>query len=265
MARARLAARAAGTRAASRILSSTCSSRARDGSAEDIAQAIDSVGGQMDAFTAKERQLLHQGPRRASGVCPRGAVGHRDERFSADDIEREKEGPPRRDQDGRGHARRPGARAVHGKLLGQTIRSAGRFLGTKEWSSHSITEALTRYFRGAYTAPHLIVAAVGNVDATGPRSREAGCSPPSPRRRRWSSAARRFRARSSATRSWSRATCVSAPLEYRPGSQRPLFELCEHGAWRLDELAAVSETSAKNAVSHTRCRQPQRLSATRGR
>ena len=34
--------------------------------AEDIAQAIDSIGGQLDAFTAKEyAELLHQGPRRA--------------------------------------------------------------------------------------------------------------------------------------------------------------------------------------------------------
>ena len=62
-------------------------------SAEDIAQAIDSIGGQLDAFTAKEyAELLHQGARRAP------AARHRHPRptsscnpaFSADDIEREK-------------------------------------------------------------------------------------------------------------------------------------------------------------------------------
>ena len=42
-------------RAASPTSSSTCSSRApTTRSAEDIAQAIDSIGGQLDAFTAKE-------------------------------------------------------------------------------------------------------------------------------------------------------------------------------------------------------------------
>ena len=41
--------------AASPTSSSTCSSRARrHARAEDIAQAIDSIGGQLDAFTAKE-------------------------------------------------------------------------------------------------------------------------------------------------------------------------------------------------------------------
>ena len=42
-------------RAASRTSSSTCCSRAPTRArAEDIAQAIDSIGGQLDAFTAKE-------------------------------------------------------------------------------------------------------------------------------------------------------------------------------------------------------------------
>ena len=39
---------------ASRTSSSTCSSRARRRSAEEIAQQVDSIGGQIDAFTSKE-------------------------------------------------------------------------------------------------------------------------------------------------------------------------------------------------------------------
>ena len=55
LADARLAPRERRARAASRTSSSTCSSRARPRArAEDIAQAIDSIGGQLDAFTAKE-------------------------------------------------------------------------------------------------------------------------------------------------------------------------------------------------------------------
>ena len=61
-------------------------------SAEDIAQQIDSIGGQLDAFTVEGiRRLLHQGPRRASAAGDRPpdrpglAAG-----VSPDDIEREK-------------------------------------------------------------------------------------------------------------------------------------------------------------------------------
>ena len=78
-------------------------------SAEDIAQAIDSIGGQLDAFTAKEYAsyyikvldehlpLAHRHPLRH-----RPQSGVRAGRHRAGE-----EGRHRRDQDGRGHAGRP--------------------------------------------------------------------------------------------------------------------------------------------------------------
>ena len=49
-------------------------------SAEEIAQEIDSIGGQLDAFTAKEyAELLHQGARRAPAARRRHPLRHRAE------------------------------------------------------------------------------------------------------------------------------------------------------------------------------------------
>jgi predicted Zn-dependent peptidase len=133
--------------------------------AEDIAQAIDSVGGQMDAFTAKEYasyyiKVLDEHLAFALEVLSDIVMNPR---FSADDIEREKkvvleeikmvEDTP--------------DDLVH-ELFTENFwadHPLGRpILGTKETVESLDAEALTRYFRGAYTAPHLIVAAVGNVD-----------------------------------------------------------------------------------------------------
>ena len=89
-------------------------------SAEDIAQAIDSIGGQLDAFTAKEYasyyiKVLDEHLPLAVDllVRHRAAAGVRGRRDRA-----REEGDPRRDQDGRGHARRSRPRAVHAALLG---------------------------------------------------------------------------------------------------------------------------------------------------
>ncbi len=133
--------------------------------AEDIAQAIDSVGGQMDAFTAKEYasyyiKVLDEHLPFALEVLSDIVMNPR---FSADDIEREKkvvleeikmvEDTP--------------DDLVH-ELFTENFwadHPLGRpILGTKETVESLDAEALTRYFRGAYTAPHLIVSAVGNVD-----------------------------------------------------------------------------------------------------
>jgi predicted Zn-dependent peptidase len=134
-------------------------------SAEDIAQTIDSIGGQMDAFTAKEyasyyiKVLDEHLPRAVdvlSDIVRRPA-------FSRDDIEREKkvvleeikmvEDTP--------------DDLVHelfteqfwaGHPLGRPI------LGTRETVESLTQEGLRQYFEAAYTAPNLIVAAVGNVE-----------------------------------------------------------------------------------------------------
>jgi predicted Zn-dependent peptidase len=134
-------------------------------SAEDIAQAIDSVGGQMDAFTAKEYasyyikvldEHLPFAVEVLSDIVMRPA-------FSSGDIDREKkvvleeikmvEDTP--------------DDLVH-ELFTENFwadHPLGRpILGTKETVESLSQDALRAYFQGVYTAPNLIVAAVGNVD-----------------------------------------------------------------------------------------------------
>ncbi len=134
-------------------------------SAEDIAQAIDSVGGQMDAFTAKEYasyyiKVLDEHLPFAVDVLSDIVMNPR---FSADDIEREKkvvleeikmvEDTP--------------DDLVH-ELFTENFwadHPLGRpILGTKGTVESLNSEALRRYFQGTYTAPNLIVAAVGNIE-----------------------------------------------------------------------------------------------------
>ena len=90
-------------------------------SAEDIAQTIDSIGGQMDAFTSKEyagyylKVLDEHVPLAVdvlSDIVMRPA-------FADDGHRAREEGGPRRDQDGRGHARRSGPRDLLGAPLGE--------------------------------------------------------------------------------------------------------------------------------------------------
>jgi predicted Zn-dependent peptidase len=134
-------------------------------SAEDIAQTVDSIGGQMDAFTAKEYasyyfKILDEHVALAvdllADIVMRPA-------FSQEDIAREKkvvleeikmvEDTPDdlvhelfTESFWRGHA------------LGRPI------LGTKETVESFTREALRDYFVDTYAAPNLIVAAVGNIE-----------------------------------------------------------------------------------------------------
>ena len=133
--------------------------------AEDIAQAIDSVGGQMDAFTAKEYasyyiKVLDEHLPFALDVLSDIVMNPR---FSADDIEREKkvvleeikmvEDTP--------------DDLVHeiftqhfwqGHPLGRPI------LGSKETVEALDAGVLREYFGRAYVASNMIVAAAGNLD-----------------------------------------------------------------------------------------------------
>src|SRR4051795_4985881 len=131
-------------------------------SAEDIAQQIDSIGGQLDAFTAKEYasyyiKVLDEHLPLAIDVL---ADIVRNPAFSPDDIEREKkvvleeikmvEDTP--------------DDLVH-ELFTQSFWAGhplGRpILGTPETVSALTAEGLRRYFTTTYSAPNLIVAAVG--------------------------------------------------------------------------------------------------------
>ena len=97
-------------------------------SAEDIAQAIDSIGGQLDAFTAKEYasyyiKVLDDHLPLAVDLLS-DIVLH--PAFHAGRNRTRKESDPRRDQDGRGHAGRSRARAVHAALLGRPSAGPAR-------------------------------------------------------------------------------------------------------------------------------------------
>ena len=134
-------------------------------SAEDIAQEIDSIGGQLDAFTAKEYasyyiKVLDEHLPTAVNLLSDIVMNPR---FEADDLDREKkvileeikmvEDTP--------------DDLVHelftqhfweGHALGRPI------LGSRETVESFTTEILRDYFEGAYVAPNLIVSAAGNIE-----------------------------------------------------------------------------------------------------
>src|SRR5256885_877089 len=134
-------------------------------SAEDIAQAIDSIGGQLDAFTAKEYasyyiKVLDEHLPLAIDILSDIV---RNPAFAAEDIEREKkvvleeikmvEDTP--------------DDLVH-ELFTQGFWEnhplGRRILGTKETVESFNAGLLRNYFGKAYTARNLIVSAVGNLE-----------------------------------------------------------------------------------------------------
>jgi predicted Zn-dependent peptidase len=134
-------------------------------SAEDIAQAIDSIGGQLDAFTAKEYasyyiKVLDEHLPLALDILSDIIMNPA---FSEEDIQREKkvvveeikmvEDTP--------------DDLVH-ELFTQGFwqdHPLGRpILGTRETVESFGVELLRDYFRRAYTARNLIVSAVGHLD-----------------------------------------------------------------------------------------------------
>ena len=134
-------------------------------SAEDIAQSIDSIGGQLDAFTAKEYasyyikvldEHLPLAVDLLADIVLRPA-------FVPDEIEREKK-----------------VILEEIKMVEDTPDDLVHELFTESfWQGHPLgrpilgspqtvealsAEALREYFRGAYVASNLIVAAAGNLD-----------------------------------------------------------------------------------------------------
>jgi predicted Zn-dependent peptidase len=134
-------------------------------SAEDIAQAIDSIGGQLDAFTAKEYasyyiKVLDEHLPLALDILSDIVLNPA---FTLDDIQREKkvvveeikmvEDTP--------------DDLVH-EIFTQSFwedHPLGRpILGTKETVESFTAESLRDYFTNAYTPGNLIVSAVGNLE-----------------------------------------------------------------------------------------------------
>ncbi len=134
-------------------------------SAEDIAQAIDSIGGQLDAFTAKEYasyyiKVLDEHLPLALEILSDIV---RNPAFRGSDIDREKkvileeikmvEDTP----DDLVHE-------VFTQSFWQGHPLARPILGTKESIEELTEEALREYFSQAYTADNFIVSAVGNIE-----------------------------------------------------------------------------------------------------
>jgi predicted Zn-dependent peptidase len=134
-------------------------------SAEDIAQAIDSIGGQLDAFTAKEYasyyiKVLDEHLPLALDILSDIVLNPA---FTPDDIEREKkvvveeikmvEDTP--------------DDLVH-ELFTQGFwenHPLGRpILGTRETVESFTSKRLRQYFANAYTSRNLVVSAVGNLE-----------------------------------------------------------------------------------------------------
>ena len=133
--------------------------------AEDIAQAIDSIGGQLDAFTAKEYasyyikvldEHLPLAVDLLADIVLRPA-------FAADELEREKkvileeikmvEDTP----DDLVHE-------VFTQHFWEGHPLARPILGSPETVEAFTADTLREYFRDAYVAPNMIIAAAGNLD-----------------------------------------------------------------------------------------------------
>ena len=134
-------------------------------SAEDIAQTIDSIGGQMDAFTAKEYasyyiKVLDEHLPLAVEVLSDIVMRPK---FSPDDVDREKkvvleeikmvEDTP----DDLVHE-------LFTEHFWQNHPLGRPILGTKETVESLSVDGLRRYFTSAYSAPNLIIAATGNIE-----------------------------------------------------------------------------------------------------
>src|SRR5207302_6615821 len=134
-------------------------------SAEDIAQAIDSIGGQLDAFTAKEYasyyiKVLDEHLPLAIDILSDIVMNPA---FSTEDIEREKQVVVEEIK----MVEDTPDDLVH-ELFTQGFwqdHPLGRpILGTRETVESFDIDLLRHYFRNAYTAPNLIVSAVGNLE-----------------------------------------------------------------------------------------------------
>src|SRR5262245_16738829 len=134
-------------------------------SAEDIAQAIDSIGGQLDAFTAKEYasyyikvldEHLPLAVELLSDIVMNPAFAEeeigREKKVILEEIKMVEDTPDDLVHD---------LFTQHfweGHPLGRPI------LGSRETVEALSESSLRKYFRGAYAAPNMIVSAAGNLD-----------------------------------------------------------------------------------------------------
>ena len=211
------------------------------------------------------RELLHQGARRApaarrstssSDIVLQPGVQRRGRRAR-------EEGRPRRDQDGRGHAGRSRARALHAGLLGGPPARPADSRHARRRSSRSPADSLRDYFRSAYAAPNLIVSAVGNLEHA--RVRElveqkfgvaagVGRAARGARRRR---SCRKILIRNKELEQ--SHLCLGASSYPQNHDDRYVELRAEHAARRLDELAPVPERPREARPGVRRVQRPERL------
>ena len=134
-------------------------------SAEVIAAQVDSIGGHMDAFTAKEYASFHLKVLDEHLPLAVDILGdivlHPAVRSRRDD--QGEEGHLRGDQHGGGHARRPRDGAVLAGVLAD--HPLGRpILGTKRSVDSLKREQLAVFFREVYRPANIVVAAAGHLD-----------------------------------------------------------------------------------------------------
>ncbi len=138
----------------------------RKRTAEEIAQSVDSVGGMLDAFTAKEMtcfnaKVLDEHLPVAVDVLSDLVLRPR---FDRRRHRQGKAGSPRRNQDGRGQPRIPDPRTVHAEFLARA--SAGH-----ADPGHSGNRVAIFTGRGArsvsrewYAPNHIVITAAGNLE-----------------------------------------------------------------------------------------------------
>ena len=162
----RLARRGARDQRLAATSSSTCCSRApRRGSAHDIAEQFDAVGGDVNAFTAKEY------------TCYYARVLDRDLEMAVDHLadmlqhspdprggpRRRAPGDPRGDQHARGLARGRRARPLHRDAVAEPPARPADPGHASRRSATRRPARVQRFYRRHYVPGHFVVAAAGNV------------------------------------------------------------------------------------------------------
>ena len=235
--------------------------------AEDIAQEIDSIGGQLDAFTAKEYasyyiKVLDEHLPRAVDILS-DIVLH--PAFDADDIEREKK-----------------VILEEIKMVEDTPDDLVHELFTQSfWEGHPLGRPILGHARdgggarrrtrcASYFASRLHRRQLRDLGGGQPRARAASATlvekafarHRADRRRGCATSAPRGRARTSrfAARTSSRATSAWAPARYPQSHDDRYVELrAEHAARRVDELAPVPERAREARPGLRGVQRPERV------
>ncbi len=142
----------------------------RSRTAMDISVALDAVGGELNAFTAKEYTCFHARVLDEDLPLAVDVLGDMvtDRLFRNDDeVEAEARRDPRRDRDARRRPGRRGPQPVRRPRRGSTARSAARSPAPQQPPSPSLSrDQVARFHKRHYRPANMVVEAAGNVDHT---------------------------------------------------------------------------------------------------